>query len=956
MNRTTHPAALRAALHFLAFAGLLAAAYAADYWVAPGGDDAGPGTKEKPFRSLERARDASRSRPSVPVTVYLKGGNWYLEKTLSFGPGDSGHEGAMRTWTSYPGERAVLVGGRRVQGWKTAGAGVFVAEVEKGRPFHQLFENGNAARKARHPNEGYLHVAEGIPQRDAKGEPLRHKLWGILMSPREFLYKEGDLPTGSLAGAEVYLWAGFDWFANILPISNVDPAKRLIGLERPALVPIVIRPERRYFIQNTLGALDAPGEFYLDAPAGRLYYRPMAAPIERQVIVAPTVVRIVEFRGTSPQEPVGHLRFTGIDFMGSDFTNDFVETSGTHGVGVWNEPMNKEAAIYFEHATQCVIERARIDGAGYSAVAFVWSARSNRVSDCEIARPGFHGVLLSGYRAHFGLQMDVNRDNLISNNWIHHVGRNVGHGACVFVWASGGNRIVNNAMHDSPRYGVCIKGEGMEEGKTAKWNGVKVGYLDRYPWVHSGSNLIADNDLFRMSLDTEDNGFISFWSCGAGNQVVRNLLHDSRRGLDGLGMAVYLDDAADDCLLKKNIVWGIECGDKRVAFFNKGQRNVTENNILVCGTNDVAAVRMWEGFGRTAVQHTYRRNLLVTPGATAPFIFEFAGWELPRLTNCDFNLFFNPDDRYVMKGYPAPGLDATLDDWRVKTPYDHSSLVADPLFVDPLKRDFRPAANSPAWKLGFEPIEVEAIGLRPGNPYRSEQKALQKALGCLPDYSGDPGRPVATSAYVHRPSKSATLGLQDYLGAGGLASIFGKGGVKLYAEQGTSIDLFDDKSRAGGRCLRFYDAPGPKYDPRLMVNTTETSGRLRLRFAVRLDPERPAPLTLDVRQLNELEGNAPYYSAALLTVSKEGAVMADKTPVAMIPPGAWAEFELATGLGNQRTDHFDLTLTAGGATLYAGALPKKDVAFRRLERLLIYGHDSVDGIFYVDGLMVAVEK
>ena len=54
----------------------------------------------------------------------------------------------------------------------------------------------------------------------------------------------------------------------------------------------------------------------------------------------------------------------------------------------------------------------------------------------------------------------------------------------------------------------------------------------------------------------------------------------------------------------------------------------------------------------------------------------------------------------------------SLDEWQSLQTlgFDRNSLVADPLFVAPDKDDWRLRPDSPAFKLGFQPIPVDKIG------------------------------------------------------------------------------------------------------------------------------------------------------------------------------------------------------------------------------------------------------
>ena len=198
----------------------------ADIYVAENGNDDAPGAKEKPFRTITRARDAAREKRNEAVTIYLRGGTYFLDSAVVFTAEDSGTQSTPRVYTSAPGERAVVYGGRRIQGWSAMGGGVYTASVEPGWVFHQMEENGIAARKARHPNTGYLIVEAGIPQRDKNGAVVQDTLWGIRHSQKEFVYKDGDIPW-DIPQAEVFIWAGFDWFGNLIPVKSMDREKRI---------------------------------------------------------------------------------------------------------------------------------------------------------------------------------------------------------------------------------------------------------------------------------------------------------------------------------------------------------------------------------------------------------------------------------------------------------------------------------------------------------------------------------------------------------------------------------------------------------------------------------------------------------------------------------------------------------------------------------------------------------
>jgi hypothetical protein len=76
-------------------------------YVSPAGRDSNSGAKARPLASLAAAQRLARSRKSAgAVTVWLRGGTYYLPETLVFSPRGFGHEGEAGDLRGLPWRRA----------------------------------------------------------------------------------------------------------------------------------------------------------------------------------------------------------------------------------------------------------------------------------------------------------------------------------------------------------------------------------------------------------------------------------------------------------------------------------------------------------------------------------------------------------------------------------------------------------------------------------------------------------------------------------------------------------------------------------------------------------------------------------------------------------------------------------------------------------------------------------
>jgi len=176
----------------------------------------------------------------------------------------------------------------------------------------------------------------------------------------------------------------------------------------------------------------------------------------------------------------------------------------------------------------------------------------------------------------------------------------------------------------------------------------------------------------------------------------------------GNAEGIYLDNFTSNCFVYGNII--VRSGGEGGIWLNGGKNNIIENNIVVnsprpfgTGSPDFYAPQI-AGF---LTGNRVCRNIFYRSQSGKPW-FALGSWTNRVLGESDYNLFFNADG-----GEHTISIDKAipLSEWQ-KMGYDVHSVIADPLFVDPEHNDYRLKLESPALKLGFQPIDVTKIGIR----------------------------------------------------------------------------------------------------------------------------------------------------------------------------------------------------------------------------------------------------
>lgn len=646
------------------------------FYVAPNGDDESNGLAPElsgadgPFRTVEKARDTIRDLDTEKdIVVFLRGGTYEIGEKITFGTQDSGKNGNRIIYRAYADEQPELVGGVRITGWTDCGGGIYSAPLPEGMEFQTLMENDRQAVKARYPNSGYFETTMESPRADAEDtnlikapdDPVRNELY---FDPNEMT------ETFDPVGVQAYLWSGegeWNWFTDIRPVQAANFEENYFTLAPSR--GYKIGKGSRYYLQGALAFLDEPGEFCIKD--GLLYYMPYADNIENAVITAPVSERLLEICGTSGDEPVTGLEFNGITFQNSDFPDGYLVPPEND-----DAESARQGLVHLENAEGNRIVNCTVKHAGTNGIMLNRFAVGNEIIGNRIEEVGFNGIYLAGWFENSG--PDVNRANVIENNWIARGGRLVGHGSGIQLAFSGNNRISHNQVSEFPRYGISIKGYPCEQEK------------------YSGSNVIEYNDIFAVMQDSQDGGAIETWNAGKNNVIRANRIHDMESQIPfGTVVGIYADDESHDIIIANNLIHDMS-GKGSVGIILKGNNSLLSNNMIANhgGVVDITLVN--------GTQTRVEKNVTHSPGGDQIYLYTGNGEH-----QIDNNVYYHPDGNHSI-GNISP--DSAFTTWQ-KMGFDTHSVLEDSLILDAPHRNFQLKEGSPALEKGFKNVDQTAAGL-----------------------------------------------------------------------------------------------------------------------------------------------------------------------------------------------------------------------------------------------------
>lgn len=558
------------------------------YYVSASGKDSYAGTIEKPFATIQKARDAIRQEKkndnNASFVVYIRKGNYFIHKSIAFDSTDNGTSSAPVIYTSYnnedvrihggiiiPVSKATAIKGTKILERLNPSARGKVLQINLsalgiknygtiypkgfGRAYTpsamELFCNHKDMKLARWPNDSLVPTGKVIDPGSIPRNGDHSQRGG------KFRYTI-DRPS-RWAKAKDFWISGFFKYGyadDAVKVAKLDTVNKTITTAQETMYGFESgKIFQRWFAFNLLEEIDEPGEYYIDRSAGILYFYPPSEnleTIELSVIEDPLVVF----------ENASYISFKNLVFECA-----------------------RGMAVYIEKGKGVVIDSCTFRNLGMMAVCIGKGVEPYaQLQFGGESKPASKmvGSLYSYIYDNTVLDREAGNNHVISNCKIYNTGSGgiILGGGNRLTLESGNNLVYNCAIRNfnridrSYKAGINIDGVGNIIRNCEIYNCPSSAIL-----MHGNNHLIEYNNIHDAVTDGDDMGAIYYGRDPSelGNKIQYNFFHHIGNQ-HGIIMAVYHDDGACGTEVTGNIFYK---AGSRTVMIGGGNDNRYYNNIFI---------------------------------------------------------------------------------------------------------------------------------------------------------------------------------------------------------------------------------------------------------------------------------------------------------------------------------------------------------------------------------------
>jgi len=646
-------------------------------FVSPSGNDANSGlTARQPVATIANALEVVKSKGIKHL--HLLEGVHRIEQPVVLTPAFSGLK------IEGPG---TISGGKLITGWKPYKDGIWQVEIPNAKngawSFRQIYVDGELRYRAKTPNEGFYRVA-GCPE----GTPSTVHYHTDCQT---FEFKPGDIRPDWRNFNDVEVVVYYFWIDNYLPIESVDTEKNIVKFKYKGDMTFTddfTDDGARYIVENVFEALDAPGEWYLDKPSGILYYIPKENEDMNKVeVIAPFATELLRIEGDPNNgQYVEAVSFYDISFQHCNFLFPPGHVNSPQGAS------DVSSAINMTGAKDCIFQKCTFSNLGTYSIDMKTGCSNNLISQCQLKHLSAGGIRIDGGAA--GSSPFIHsKNNKILDNEIAYYGQNYRSGNGIIIKHSYGNTISRNHIHHGYQIGVSLGWNWGYRRSISRDNVVERNHIH-----HLGQGLLSDM------------GAVYTLGPSPGTVIRNNLIHDIDANRYG-GWGIYNDEGSTGILVENNIVYNTKFAGYDMHY---AKEITVRNNIFALGRLDQISRTRGENHPSVYFENNivYWKEGKLFDGDWRDREYKYytnpsrpEGVDYKRNFESNWNIFYNPNfkvEEVLFYNHES------FSDWQERG-YDRNSVYTDPMFVDLANFDFRLKPESPAFKLGFEQIDLSDV-------------------------------------------------------------------------------------------------------------------------------------------------------------------------------------------------------------------------------------------------------
>lgn len=707
-----------------------------------------------------------------PVSIQIADGVYPITHPLSLEPSDSGI-----SFTARPGAHPVIHGGKEINNWTVDKNGRWTTKIDPQWQFEALWVNHRRAVRARTPNKGFIQ-AVGQPDQPVEGMPVTGPASKTLIS----VAPEDAAPLGLLSDEEkrdVTVQIYHSWDVSRLRLAAVEPSEGKLQFTAGVRDFFYIEPWHRLVFENYLGALDEPGEWFLEKN-GTLHYIPLPGEDPRtSVVVAPVSTQWLVLAGRPDKgQWVQDVQFHGLRFA-------------------YQQWMTPQTGI---HAGQAENQLAfpAIDANGVQRITF---------KDCDFIHTMTHAMWLrSGCtdskieRCYFqdlgagGIYLGDPKVKTDGPSHTHHISVE----NCI---VRGGGRHFLGGIGLTLFHASDCTIRHCDIGDFY-YSAVSIGWTWGYAPTVAGRNLLEYCHLHHLGWGVlSDMGAVYTLGQQLGTVIRNNHMHDIGCASYG-GWAMYNDEGSTGILWENNLAYNTQTAGYHQHY---GRGNIVRNNILAWGKEE----HLRRSKPEDTFAFAFERNIVLI-GSGRLLTHLDKNWHDGRVFMAD-NVYWKPD------GAALEFAGKTWAQWQAMG-NDVRSVIADPKFVDPAGGDWSLSPDSPAIKLGFQPFDWKQAGVLG----TSEWKA--RAAEPLPE--------MVFGAKPHAPVLKLTQNFDN--GAEGHRLSIGR-----RTANNAALFVVPGGPASTGKCLELRDGPDqtPAFEPHFFFDPSHLEGVTHVSFDLRIEKD-----------------------------------------------------------------------------------------------------------------------